>query len=48
MTSPTPAPAPLAYTPWEYTPSGIKEAWVKQKLDQMQGRKVEPKKDRSN
>ena len=45
MTSPA---TPPPYTPWEYTPTGIKEAWVKQKLDQMQGRKPKPKKDRSN
>ena len=45
MTSPA---TPPLYTPWEYTPSGIKEAWVREKVLQMQGRKPEPKKDRSN
>jgi hypothetical protein len=48
MTSPTPAPAPLAYTPWEYTPTGRAEAWAKEKMLQMLGKKPEPKKDRSN
>lgn len=29
MISPTPAPAPLAYTPYAYTPTGKAEAWVR-------------------
>lgn len=46
MTSPTPATPP--FTPWEYTEAGKAEAWVREKVMQMQGRKPEPKKDRSN
>ena len=34
MTSPTSAPAPLAYTPYEYTPTGRAEAWVREKMEQ--------------
>jgi len=48
MTSPAPAPAPLTYTPWPYTPSGKAEAWVREKVLQMQGRKPEQKKERGN
>jgi hypothetical protein len=29
MTDPTTAPAPLTYTPYDYTPQGIKETWVR-------------------
>lgn len=39
MTSPTPATPPL-YTPWPYTPAGKAEAWVREKVLQMQGRKL--------
>lgn len=41
-------PAASGYVPYEYTPSGKAEAWVREKVMHMQGRKVEPKKDRSN
>jgi len=44
MTSPTPAPAPLAYTPYDYTRQGILEAWTREKMRQMLGKKPEPEK----
>lgn len=41
MTSPTPAPH---YTPYDYIRQGILEAWTREKMRQMLGKKPEPEK----